>query len=181
MSHEWRTLTWHLCFLPSPCPPPESPDVCPSNHLIFILHPLPRPPFPNHTFNHPSPIAGTQAWLLIIFTPLWGPKDPIFPAMRVWKCGRCSQGRESSDLILTVVVDTPSLSMLRPHGPSPWSSTTHSCLMAFAHAVLAAWNAELSLHMAGSSSFCSSLQRHLLKITFPGHLLGVLCNISFCF
>lgn len=91
---------------------------------------LPRPPFPNHTFNHLSPIAGTQAWLLIIFTPLWGPKDPIFPAMRVWKCGRCSQGRESSDLILTVVVDTPSLTMLRPHGPSPWSSTIpHSFLL----------------------------------------------------
>lgn len=74
-------------------------------------------------------IPRTQAWF---FTPQ-GIKDPVSPAARVWEDGRLSQGeestpgelRESSDLALTVLVDTPpTLTTSQPHRSSPWSSDT---------------------------------------------------------
>ena len=127
---------------------------------LFIPHRLSRPPFSQPHLQAPT-IPGTQAWFFSIFTPLGGSKDPVSPAARVWKDGRHSQGvgsnpgelRESSDLVPVVLVDPQ-----RPHFlcsghtgllPGPQTHQAHSCLMAFAPAVLSAWNAEVRSSQGG--------------------------------
>lgn len=79
---------------------------------LFIPHPLSRPPL-SRTHLPAPPSSGPS----LVFTPLRRWKEPISPAVRVWRDGR--QGtvrgkentpgelREASDLALTVPVDPP--------------------------------------------------------------------------
>lgn len=126
----------------APCPPWAlhlSPDVCPSNHLLFsFLTQLSRPPL------SPPSIPGSQAWLFSNFVPFGGPQDPAAPGVESGK-----MGDTLGELTLF------SLIMLTP-SPTAYCAPAaqvfcllHSCLTAVAQVIFEAWNVERMFSLGG--------------------------------